>query len=261
VLAENKFDYILGMKVNALTFKELGEEIVKRIRNNEFGYICVATVHMVIESWCDENFRNIVNSAFKVTPDGMPLYLYLKLKGFKESERLRGTDIIRYVCSICEKENLPVGFYGGTEKSLRRLVRKLKEECPGLRVNYVYSPPFRELHKEEKIKIRKNINNSGVKVLFVGIGCPKQERWMFENRDKIKAVMLGVGAAFGFIAGTKKEVPKILSRLSLEWLWRLFQEPKRLWKRYLIGNTIFLWLVLKEFIKIKILKKKLKKLL
>jgi len=248
-MVKNKFDYILGMKVNALTFKELGEEIVERIRNNECGYICVATVHMVIEAQKDSRFREIVNSSFKVTPDGMPLYLYLKFQGFKNCERLRGTDITNYICGVCERGNVPVGFYGGEENTLKLLANRIKEKYPELKINYLFSPPFRELDESEKIKIIEDINKSGVEVLFVGLGCPKQERWMYENRKKVKAVMLGVGAAFNFIAGTKKEVPKFLSRLCLEWLWRLLQEPKRLWKRYLIGNTIFVLLVLRELFK------------
>ena len=233
--------YILGMRVDYTTFEMATEKIIQLALNGSGGYVCVGTVHMVMESFDDPGFRKIVNSADIVTPDGMPLVWGLKLLGIKDAQRVYGPALTPYICEKASKLNVPVGFYGGTKIVLEKMIKNLKSRFPSLNVVYAYSPPFRPLTDEEDKKIIDQINSSGVRILFVGLGCPKQEIWMAEHKDKIKAVMIGVGAAFDFIAGVKPQAPKWMQNIGLEWLCRLMIEPRRLWKRYLYNNPRFIY--------------------
>ena len=165
----------------------------------------------------------------------------LKLLGIKDAQRVYGPALTPYICEKASKLNVPVGFYGGTKIVLEKMIKNLKSRFPSLNVVYAYSPPFRPLTDEEDKKIIDQINSSGVRILFVGLGCPKQEIWMADHRDKIKAVMIGVGAAFDFIAGVKPQAPKWMQNIGLEWLFRLMIEPRRLWKRYLYNNPRFIY--------------------
>jgi N-acetylglucosaminyldiphosphoundecaprenol N-acetyl-beta-D-mannosaminyltransferase len=143
------------------------------------------------------------------------------------------------VCEYAAQNGLSVGFYGGTEKSLSALVLKLKRKYPGLEVPYSYAPPFRKLTAEEDARVRREIETSRAQILFVGLGCPKQERWMAEHRPGVQAVMLGVGAAFDFISREKRQAPMWMQRIGMEWVFRLCHEPRRLWFRYMWHNPRF----------------------
>jgi N-acetylglucosaminyldiphosphoundecaprenol N-acetyl-beta-D-mannosaminyltransferase len=146
------------------------------------------------------------------------------------------------------QENLPVGFYGGSPEVLNMLIKRMQARYEGLNVAFSCSPPFREMSREEDLAIIEQINQSGVRILFVGLGCPKQEIWMAEHRGKVKAVMLGVGAAFDFHAGTIPQAPAWMQRVGLEWLFRLGTEPRRLWKRYLYHNPRFIFLAVADLL-------------
>lgn len=252
----NKSVHILGMRVDPLTYKEAVDKIMQLAIAGSGGYVCIGNVHMVVEAYNDAEFREMVNAAKLVTPDGMPLVWGLRFRGMKNAKRVYGPYLTPVICEEAQKRGIPVGFYGGTEEVLRLMLKNLKTRFPSLDITYAYSPPFRALTEEEDKKIIKDIIESGARILFVGLGCPKQEKWMAEHRNKIPAVMLGVGAAFDFIAGKLKQAPRWMQAMGLEWLFRLIQEPKRLWKRYLVGNTIFIWLTLKEAFKQKILRNK-----
>lgn len=233
--------YILGLRVDYTTYAKATEKIIAMARHGQRGYVCISNVHMVMEAFDDAAFRTIVNKANLVTPDGMPLVWALKLLGIKNAERVYGPDLMPIVCGRSESLKIPIGLYGGTDQVLAILTRELKKEFPELEIAYAFSPPFRQLTKEEDAQVVKEVTASGVKILFVGIGCVKQENWMYEHRDKIPAVMLGVGAAFDFIAQVKPQAPAWLQKLGLEWLFRLSTEPKRLWRRYLYHNPRFLY--------------------
>lgn len=248
--------FILGMRVDYVTYDSVWELICRKINNSESGYICVGTVHMVMESFDNSYFREIVNMADIVTPDGMPLVWGLKLLGIKNAQRVYGPELTPFICKKAEESSIPVGFYGGSQKTLELMIRNLKVRFPNLKITYAYSPPFRKLTDEEDKKVIDEINSSGARILFVGLGCPKQERWMYEHKDKVKAVMIGVGAAFDFIAGVKPRAPEWMQNMGLEWLFRLLTEPKRLWKRYLYNNPRFIYHFGKQVLKEKIFENK-----
>lgn len=217
----------------------------------EGGYVCVANVHMVMEALDDSDFATVVNSADLVVPDGKPLSVYQRINGAKEAKQVRGRDLFDSLIDVACINKLNVGFYGGSDDSvLSRLKDTLEKRTEGkLKVSYAYSPPFRKLNNSELTQVIDEIKYNKVDILFVGIGCPKQEKWMFENSKKLKCVMIGVGAVFDFVSGTKKEAPKFVYSIGLEWLFRLIAEPRRLWKRYLIHNTRFLYLIFVDLVR------------
>ncbi|WP_239022726.1 WecB/TagA/CpsF family glycosyltransferase [Pseudoalteromonas distincta] len=214
------------------------------------AYVCVSNVHMCIETLDSNEFKQVVNNADLVIPDGKPLSWAQKFLGFKEAKQVRGQDIMNALCAASGEERLNIGFYGGSSDELLSTVkRKMIETYPDIRISYAYSPPFRPLTLEEDEQVVEDINNANVNVLFVGIGCPKQERWMAGHKDKLNCVMLGVGAAYDFIAGSKKHAPRWVQKIGMEWLFRLCSEPKRLWRRYLSTNPRFIWHFGKQYFK------------
>ena len=235
--------YILGMRVDATSYADAIRKIIEWARQGESRYVCVANVHMVMEAHADAEFRKVVNGADLVTPDGMPLVWLLRRVGFNKQQRVYGPTLTLSLCESIEKEKIPVGFYGSSTEALEKLVSNLKDHFPGLKIDYLYSPPFRQLTETEDCRIIDDINASGARVLFVGLGCPKQEGWMADHRGHIHAVTVGVGAAFDFHAGKVKQAPSWLQNIGMEWLFRLLMEPRRLWKRYLVTNSKFIWLL------------------
>lgn len=240
--------YILGMRVDATSYEDAVQRVLHWASREESRYVCVGTVHMVMEAYDDPNYRRMVNKADLVTPDGMPLVWSLKLLGINEAGRVYGPELMPRILEKAAKEGVPVGFYGGHPTVLEKLVQEAEKRYPGLRVAYAYSPPFRELTEEEDRAIIDAINKSGTKILFVGLGCPKQERWMHEHKDRVKAVMLGVGAAFDFFVGAKPKAPPWMQQAGLEWFFRLLTEPRRLWRRYVKHNPRFVLLFMLQFL-------------
>jgi len=238
--------YILGMRVDATSYADATWQIIEWSRKRQSRYVCVANVHMIMVAHNDAEFKKVVNDADLVTPDGMPLVWLLRKAGFNSQQRVYGPTLTLSICEALAKEKIPVGFYGGSPDALKKLVSNMKDRFPGLDVSYACSPPFRDLTADEDRQIMENIKASRVKVLFVGLGCPRQERWMAEHRDRIHAVMAGVGAAFDFHAGMVRQAPLWLQNAGLEWLFRLIMEPRRLWKRYLVTNTKFIWLLIRS---------------
>jgi N-acetylglucosaminyldiphosphoundecaprenol N-acetyl-beta-D-mannosaminyltransferase len=231
---------ILGMRVDATTYEDASKRIVAWAMRHESRYICVATVNNAMEAHDDPAFSNAMNGADLVTADGMPLVWGLRLLGVKDASRVYGPDLTPHLLAKAAKDGVPVGFYGGAPDALETLILRVQERWPELRVAYRHSPPFTHLTPAEEERVVENINESGARILFVGLGCPKQEWWMALRRDRVQAVMVGVGAAFDFLAGTKKQAPHVLQRLGLEWVFRLLTEPRRLWRRYLKQNPRFL---------------------
>jgi N-acetylglucosaminyldiphosphoundecaprenol N-acetyl-beta-D-mannosaminyltransferase len=195
-----------------------------------------------MEAYDAPAFRSVMNRADLVTPDGMPLVWGLRLLGCGRAERVYGPDLTPIVLREAEAANIAVGFYGASPAVLDRLLLAVRRRFPRLRVAYSFSPPFRGLTDEEDNAIVREINSSGARIIFVGLNTPKQDYWMSTHRDRVSAVMLGVGAAFDFLAGSKRQAPRWMMPLGLEWLFRLATEPRRLWKRYLKHNPRFLFL-------------------
>lgn len=235
---------VLGVKVSAINIPLALETIDTWIKNREHHYVTITGVHGVMESQRDEKIRDIHNRAGMVTPDGMPLVWVNHWQGNREVSRVYGPDLMLAVCEKSAQTGYKHFFYGGAEGVPELLKQKLVERFPHLQVVGCYSPPFRQLTPEEDRDIMRMIDESGADIVWVGLSTPKQERWMDAHLGKIQApVMVGVGAAFDFHAGLKSQAPAWMQRSGLEWFYRLVTEPRRLAKRYLINNPIFVALI------------------
>lgn len=234
---------LVGVRIDTTSHADAAERVLRWARARESRYVCAATVHMVMEAHDDPAFRAVVNGADLVTPDGMPLLWGVRLLGEAAATRVRGTDLMSAVCSRAGLEGVPIGLYGSTPQVLDRLAAALPARFPGLGIAYRLSPPFRPVRPEEDDEIVRAVNASGARVLFVGLGCPKQERWMAAHRGRVLAPMVGVGAAFDFLAGVKREAPRWMQDAGLEWSFRLLSEPRRLWRRYAYHNPRFVALL------------------
>jgi N-acetylglucosaminyldiphosphoundecaprenol N-acetyl-beta-D-mannosaminyltransferase len=239
---------LLGMQVETTSYDATSNLVMDWAGALESRYICVANVHMLMEAHDSSDFRKIVNDADLVTPDGMPLVWMIRLKGQRNQSRVYGPTLMLYLLERAARENIPVGFYGGPPQVLKSLIKRMQARYEGLNVAYSFSPPFHALSPEENLAIIEQINQSGARILFVGLGCPKQEYWMAEHRCKINAVMIGVGAAFDFHSGVKPQAPVWMQAIGLEWLFRLANEPRRLWRRYLYHNPRFMVLAIADLL-------------
>jgi len=239
---------ILGINVSEVGMDKVISTIAGWIEKKEQNYVCATSVHGLVESQKDKHFRNILNAAGLVTCDGMPLVWLSRLKGNKNAERVYGPDLMLEFCRVSQEKGYRHFFYGGNDGIPERLRDNLCRKFPLLNVVGTYSPPFRALAPQEDEQVIDMINRTYADVIWVGISTPKQEKWMAEHKGKINAsVMLGVGAAFDFLSGAKSQAPGWMQSSGLEWLFRLLTEPRRLWRRYLTANSIFVWLLLKDF--------------
>ncbi len=216
------------------------------------NYVCVTGVHGVMESQRSDEIRGIHNSAGLVTPDGMPLVWLLRAAGHRSTERVYGPDLMLALAERASRHGYSHFLYGASESALTRIQSNLSKRYPNFRLAGAYSPPFRPLTTDEDAKIVKLINKSGADIVWVGLSTPKQERWMAEHRAQLRApVLLGVGAAFDFHAGLVRQAPSFLQRNGLEWAFRLAMEPRRLWRRYLTNNPLFIFLVVRQILGLK----------
>ena len=205
-------------------------------------YICVSNVHTTVTGYEEADYRNIQNTAALALPDGKPLSLYSKKHGFPEAERVTGPDLMGEL--FARDNGLRHYFYGGKEETIQVLSEKLPREYPSLQIAGMVSPPFRPLTEEEDERELQKMNDAKADIIWIGLGAPKQERYMYEHRGQVNGVMIGVGAGFDYYAGTIKRAPMWMQKLSLEWLYRLMQDPKRLFRRYLATNFKFLRLTM-----------------
>lgn len=235
---------ILKTKINVTNMAETLQYLTENLEDLRGKYICVSNVHTTVMSYENDAYRNIQNSAAMVLPDGKPLSVVSRLWGFKEAQKVSGPDLMSEMFKLSEEKGYTHYFYGSTEETLDKLKEALMVRYPKLKIAGMYSPPFRLLTKEEDEEIIRKINDASPDFIWVGLGAPKQEQWMDAHRDRLSGVMLGVGAGFDFHAGTVKRAPIWMQKCGLEWLHRLTQDPKRLFKRYVITNTKFLWLIL-----------------
>jgi N-acetylglucosaminyldiphosphoundecaprenol N-acetyl-beta-D-mannosaminyltransferase len=239
---------VLGVGVSAINMDTALEVIDRWITAGVHQYVCVTGVHGVMESQRDETLREIHNAAGLVTPDGMPLVWLTRLNGWRNTSRVYGPDLMLDLCERSLATGYRHFFYGGNEGVPERLAERLQRRFPGLIVAGTYSPPFRQLTPAEDEEIVRRINETKPDIVWVGLSTPKQEHWMAQHLNRISAsVLIGVGAAFDFHAGLKRQAPKWMQHSGLEWSFRLMSEPRRLWKRYLVNNPAFIWLTLLQF--------------
>jgi len=243
------------MRVDATSYDDASRRVAQWALEERSAYICVATVHMTMEAFDSAAFRRVVNGAALVTPDGRPLVWALKLLGVRGASQVRGTDLTTRVAQWAARDKIPIGLYGGTPELLQEFVQVLNTRFPGLHVVCQIAPPFRQLTSEEDEEVTQEIVASGARILFVGIGCPKQEWWMRAHKNRIRAVMLGVGAAFDFHTGRVRQAPRWMQVIGLEWLFRLLMEPRRLWRRYAKHNPRFVVLFLMQLLGLNVAEK------
>jgi len=238
---------ILNVRISAIDLNDACSEVEDAVLKRQKKYICVCPVSTIMECKRDKKVLASVNSADLVTPDGMAVVWLGKMRGYKNIKRVYGPELMEEVCVISAKSGYKNYLYGSTQEVLGKLKERLAKRYPGLIISGIFSPPFRQLSKEEDDKIVEDINNSNPDIIWVGLGSPKQDLWMYEHRDRLNApLMIGVGAAFDFLAGTKPQAPRWIRGNGFEWLFRLVTEPKRLWHRYLIDYPLFIYYVLVE---------------
>lgn len=231
---------MLGVRVSPVNLPGALARMESWIQTRSPNYVCVTGVHGVMESRRDPRLRDIHNAAGMVTPDGMPLVWLSRAAGFRTVERVYGPDLMLGFCRLSQSKGYRHFLYGGADGVPERLAHHLKERFPGLRIVGSHSPPFRPLSREEDEREVRMINEAEPDVIWVGLSTPKQERWMASHVGRLRAsVLVGVGAAFDFHAGLKRQAPGWMQRSGLEWLFRLLSEPSRLWRRYLINNPLF----------------------
>jgi N-acetylglucosaminyldiphosphoundecaprenol N-acetyl-beta-D-mannosaminyltransferase len=236
---------VLGVGVSAIDMADALRAIEAWIANRTPRYVCVTGVHGVMESQRDPDLRRIHNQAGLVTPDGMPLVWLSRLAGHRRVRRVYGPDLMLECCARSVEHGWRHFFYGGDEGVPELLAERLRERFPGLSVVGTYSPPFRPLTEAEDAEIVQRIRDTRPDFVWVGLSTPKQERWMRAHVESLGApVLLGVGAAFDFHAGLKRQAPRWMQRSGLEWLFRMMTEPRRLWRRYCVNNPLFVGAVL-----------------
>lgn len=237
---------IIKTLVSITSYKNACDWIETWVNNQTSCYIIAANVHVVMTGFWQPSYQTIINQASLVTPDGMPLVWAMRWLGVKEQTRVYGPDLMLACCDRATQEQIPIYLYGSTESTLEKLQHQLQQKFPNLIIAGSHAPPFRPLTEAEETEDRQRIQASGAKIVFVSLGCPKQEQWMARQQGKLKAVMIGVGAAFSFHSGEVSQAPRWMMKLGLEWLYRLTQEPQRLWKRYFINNPTFLILLARQ---------------
>ena len=233
---------ILGVCVSAINMNQALDQLRQWIAEKYQTYVCVTPAHSIMDCVNDPPLKTIYNNSGMTTPDGMAIVWLLKASGNHHVARVYGPDLLLAACHSLIEDQARHYFLGGTEEGIQRLITRLQNENPGIKIAGSFSPPFRALTSEEEEIIINQINESGANMVWVGLGSPRQEKWMAAHYNKINAVLIGVGAAFDFLSGEKKQAPKWIQKSGLEWLFRLFSEPKRLWRRY-IQYPRFVWLV------------------
>ncbi|MGB1547637.1 MAG: WecB/TagA/CpsF family glycosyltransferase [Alphaproteobacteria bacterium] len=242
--ADPKTGRVIGAPVTVGNLDLAASTILDAAVAGKGGYVCVANVHMVTTAKRDSHLLDVMEEALWVTSDGMPLVWTLRARGHKDARRVAGPDLMVVLLKEAEKKGLPVYFFGGDAATAEAMRQRFPQQFPGLQLAGVESPPMLPLKPIVDEAAVRRINESGARLVFVGLGCPKQEYWMAAHAPHLKGVQLGVGAAFNFFAGTVRRAPLWMQRAGLEWLFRLAAEPRYLWKRYLVTNSLFIWYTL-----------------
>lgn len=232
---------VLGVGITALNLDLAVARVTEALEQKRKGYICVTGVHGVSEAQTDPAFRTILNHAFLNTPDGMPMVWMGKIQGFDHMGRVYGPDLMLRIFELSQKRGFTHFFYGGGPGVAEELKQNLESRFPGIRIAGVYSPPFRPLTEVEEADLTRMVSQLKPDMIWVGLSTPKQEKFMASHWEHLDATLFfGVGAAFDFHAGRIRQAPRWMQRSGLEWLFRLFCEPRRLWKRYFKNNPLFI---------------------
>ena len=239
--------FVLGTFVDSLSWEEALDRLTAWAASRESRYICICNVHSVVTASRDAGFSRILNQSDLTTPDGMPVAWALRWLGFHRQQRINGPDLMWRYLAEAEKQGQIVFFYGSTDRTLAKLHENILKSFPSIRIGGMLAPPFTATPQIDADAIAA-INASGASTVFVGLGCPKQEQWMALHRGRVQAVIVGVGAAFDYHAGTLKRAPIWMQHHGLEWLYRLVTEPRRLWKRYLVTNALFLCGIFRQIV-------------
>lgn len=238
---------VLGSKINCSDYEHILKEILWQIERKKSHFVCVAAVHLIMEAKKDHLLQAQINQSLATVSDGVPLVWIAKLRGQKQTKRVYGPELMLKLCQIASKKSYKIFLLGGANGQCKILKKKLLDKFPNLQIVDYVDTPHRPIPEQENQKIIKKINTSKAAIVFVGLGCPIQEKWMIENYKKLDtAICIGVGAAFDFISGKIRQAPIWMQNSGLEWFFRLLQEPKRLWKRYLILNTYFIFSLITE---------------
>lgn len=237
---------ILGVNVAVTNMDDVVNLITNHLEELKGKFICLSNVHTTVMAYERAEYRKVQNASFIALPDGRPLSFVQRLRGYKEAEQVSGPDLMPALWKATENTEVSHYFYGSSEETIAALEKNLKKKYPNLKIAGMEAPPFRPLTPEEDEEAIRRINESGASILWVGLGAPKQEEWMYAHRDKINCLMFGVGAGFDFHAGTVKRAPEWMRNHYMEWLYRLIQDPKRLWKRYVKTNGKFMFLSIKD---------------
>lgn len=247
---------IINSEISTGSYQAFIDELVGLSQKESSSYVCVTNVHMLMEAQQSPDFTKVVNSANISTPDGVPVAKGLSWLHGVNQPRVAGMDLIESLFERSEQDNLKIFLFGSTDKVLNQIQQNAKIEFPNLNIVGAISPPFRVLNHDEKTAIVEQINSQNPDFVFVALGCPKQENWMAEHKGKIHSCMIGLGGAFPVYAGFVPRAPEWMQRNGLEWFFRLYKEPRRLWKRYSYTNSKFVVLFLIQLIKLRIFKKK-----
>jgi N-acetylglucosaminyldiphosphoundecaprenol N-acetyl-beta-D-mannosaminyltransferase len=231
---------VIGSSIDIIDWAGAIARISQWAQTRQSAYVCICNVHSVVTAQQDARFATVVQQADMATPDGAPVAWMLRKLGASQQQRINGPDLMWRYCEHAAQTGESIFLYGSTQETLFALRAKLLEAYPSLKIAGGYSPPFRTLTDEEAQQVIEQINASGAGTVWVSLGCPKQELWMAAMKGRINAVMVGVGAAFDYHAGTIIRAPLWMQRNGLEWLHRLFSEPRRLWKRYFSTNSRFI---------------------
>jgi exopolysaccharide biosynthesis WecB/TagA/CpsF family protein len=235
---------LFGIPVTPTTREDAATAILEAAGRRVAGVVSCHAVHAIVTTSRDASLRKMVGAFDMITPDGQPVRWALNLlHGTKLRHRASGPELMLDLCRRAPQKDVSIYLYGGSPEVAEKLQSRLRAQYPQLKIAGCESPPFRPLTEEEDREVVERINSSGAGLVFIGLGCPKQDVFAFEHRDRISAVQVCVGAAFDFHAGTKKTAPVWMQKRGLEWLFRLLQEPGRLWKRYLVTNTLFVWML------------------
>lgn len=233
---------ILKTNINVTNMSDTIKYIGEHLDDLRGKYICVSNVHTTVMSYENEEYRKIQNGAAMALPDGAPLSSYSRRKGYKQAQRVTGPDLMLELFAISKEKGYRHYFYGATEETLQSMKGVLERDYPGIQIAGMYAPPFRALTPQEDAQIVAKINESRPDFIWIGLGAPKQEEWMYQHMGQLQGVLIGVGAGFDYLAGYIKRAPRWMQRMSLEWLYRLLQDPKRLWRRYFTSNVKFICL-------------------
>jgi N-acetylglucosaminyldiphosphoundecaprenol N-acetyl-beta-D-mannosaminyltransferase len=232
---------VLAVDISHLPFGAVADEVMNRAQQRQGGYYCFTNVHMAMEAWWHPAFAAVVNGAVRALPDGVPIRWALRLLYGIRAERVAGMDFMPVILARCAESAVPVYFYGGAQSVLDAAVVRATALLPSLTIAGAFSPPFRALTPEEEAQYVAAIRASGAGLVCVALGCPKQENWMARHAADLDAVLLGIGGALPAYAGMQRRAPRWMQRAGLEWFFRWLQEPQRLFRRYAVTNTAFVW--------------------